>query len=82
MAAAIAARRRDAAAPSHHSEPALLGLVRDFGPDACLVGSGWRFEVGRGSEKNRETKEEPTMLLIIKDRLWEPTMFMKTKLLT
>ncbi len=27
---------------------------------------------------NREMKEEPTMLLIIKDRLWEPTMCMKT----
>jgi hypothetical protein len=33
---------------------------------------------GKGTPKNRETKEEPTMLLITKDRLWEPTMFMKT----
>jgi hypothetical protein len=36
---------------------------------------------GKGAPKNREMKEEPTMLLITKDRLWEPTMFMKTKML-
>jgi hypothetical protein len=36
---------------------------------------------GRGKrlQKNRETKDEPTISLIIKDRLWEPTMFIKTK---
>jgi hypothetical protein len=36
---------------------------------------------GKGTPKNREMKEEPTMLLITKDRLWEPTMFMKTQML-
>jgi hypothetical protein len=37
-----------------------------------------RFQGGRGSEKNREMKDDPTMLLIIKGRFWEPTMLMKT----
>jgi hypothetical protein len=36
-------------------------------------------EAGKRLRKNREMKEEPTMLLITKDRLSEPTMFMKTK---
>jgi hypothetical protein len=31
------------------------------------------------ARKNRETKEEPTISLIIKDRFREPTMFIKTK---
>ena len=34
-------------------------------------------QVGSETPKNRETKEEPTMLLIIKDRRPEPTMLMK-----
>jgi hypothetical protein len=37
---------------------------------------------GKGEQKNRETQEEPTMLLIIKERFWEPTMFMKIQDLT
>jgi len=37
---------------------------------------------GKRFAKNREMKEGPTMLLIIKDRFWEPTMFMKTDELT
>ena len=32
--------------------------------------------------KNRETKDEPTMLLIIKDRFWEPTMYMINKVVS
>jgi hypothetical protein len=41
---------------------------------------GWRTLFGKREKapKNREMKEEPTILLIIKDRLREPTMFMKT----
>ena len=40
------------------------------------------FERGKALEKNREMKEGPTILLIIKDRFSEPTMFMKSKLLS
>jgi hypothetical protein len=82
MAAAIVARRRNAAPPSHRSQPALLGRVGDSGIGPGLRGSGRRFRAGRSSEKIRETKVEPTMLLIIKDRFSEPTMFMKINRLT
>ena len=34
-----------------------------------------------GHPKNRKMKEGPTMLLIIKEMFWEPTVFMKTNLL-
>lgn len=33
-------------------------------------------------QKNREMKEGPTILLITKGLLWEPTMLMKTKDIT
>ena len=38
----------------------------------------WRNRGREGHLKNREMKEGPTILLIIKDWFWEPTMFMKT----
>jgi hypothetical protein len=45
---------------------------------AAVLASRVRIALAtRPSQKNRETKEEPTILLITKDRLWEPTMFMK-----
>jgi len=48
-----------------------------------LGGSEWElFVPPKGLSKNREMKEEPTILLITKDRFWEPTMCMKTKYLS
>ena len=39
----------------------------------------WAVSEGREkARKNRETKEEPTISLIIKDGLWKPTMSIKT----
>ena len=46
------------------------------------VGSATRKEPTEQMRKNREMKEGPTILLIIKDRYWKPTMSMKTNKLT
>ena len=42
--------------------------------DGMALGSN---EPERKAQKNREVKEGPTILLITKDRSWEPTIFMK-----
>jgi hypothetical protein len=47
----------------------------------AMLGPGYSSREERAPE-NREMKAQPTILLIIKDRLSEPTMCMKTKLLT
>jgi hypothetical protein len=44
----------------------------------CGRGRGRKEQAGKRTPRNREMKEGPTMLLITKDRLPEPTMFMNT----
>jgi hypothetical protein len=51
------------------------GAIADRGN--CAAGRRMPLIGGNGIPKKREMKEGPTMLLIIKGRFWEPTMFMK-----
>jgi hypothetical protein len=51
MGAVVAAGSRNATTRWHHSEPALLGRVGDFGPETSLVFSGRRDRAGKTLKK-------------------------------